>query len=223
MNNVFVPSVACTNPTAFKMARPPLTLATLVCTALLSKLIFLNFSFSESLTTFLMNVQHVFRQVFATPGDRTSVYRVFTVLMPCSTYSAGVFDAFFSASADDPLPPNLSRLSLSSCSSIFCFSLKNSAFSRFYYAIAFSNSRSSLIFFAFANSFYASAYAFAFAALFSSSSFIRFSLSFFYSSLAASYFSSFVMLANAEFLFPLKPPNYFPPVLLYATMKSYSS
>ena len=69
-----------------------------------------------------MNVQHVLRQVFATPGALISVYKVFTVSIPFATFSAGVFSTFFAPiPSGGGLPPNLSRLSLSSYSIIFFF------------------------------------------------------------------------------------------------------
>jgi len=70
-----------------------------------------------------MNVQHVLRQVFATPGALISVYKVFTVSIPFATLSAGVFDSTFFTPipSGGGLPPNLSRLSLSSYSIIFFF------------------------------------------------------------------------------------------------------
>lgn len=107
-----------------------------------------------SFKTFLIKVAHVLRHNLATPGALISVYRVLTVLIPCSIYSYGVFSGYFAAAPAAPaaLPPNLSLLSLSRISLIRAFSFASSAFSLFYYSIAFVNSYSSAILFAAASS-----------------------------------------------------------------------
>lgn len=81
----------------------------------------------------------VLKQVLATPGYLSSVYKVLTIFMPCFTNSIPSTVGFYyvlyppPVATDDvpPVLPNLSILSLSNYSSILYLAYKNSYFSLF--------------------------------------------------------------------------------------------
>ncbi len=139
-----VPSAYSSNPQPLSIERPPVIFPTLFWKFSLAKLIFLNFS---SLRSFIMFVKYtwiVLKQVLATPGCLSSVYRVLTVLIPCLTSSIPWGPEGFGCSwttapgYDSYFLPNLSSLSLFSYSSILAFASKNSFFSLFCYSSAIS-------------------------------------------------------------------------------------
>ena len=105
-----------------------------------------------------MQIDIVLKQVLAIPGCLSSVYSVLTNFNPCFTYSIGSTLAYglvstTAAAVSPPIfLPNLSSLSLLSCSSIYYFADKNSFFSLFYCSNAIHFCYSSIFLLASANS-----------------------------------------------------------------------
>ena len=90
-------AVSSSKPNPFKTTRPPFILPTRVWNASLARFIFWNLTSFGSFITLATYFEIVVRHVLATPGCLSSVYSVFTVLIPCWIVSSGDFALAFSA------------------------------------------------------------------------------------------------------------------------------